>query len=551
MFKKQMRSVIMFLLIAVLVVPFFATPVSATYENTYSNTGNMRDDIIGVALTQVGYSEGSNNYTKYGVWYGQPNSPWCGMFVSWCANQAGIPTSILKRTGIASPSSFGLSYQSGNNYTPQKGDLFFKKGFSHVGLVYYTEGDYFYTVEGNTSTTGYEGTSVMIRKRKTSDFYFSSPNYSGSSNSGCSHNYETKIEAEHPHKEFKTCTKCGNKTYTGNSITTENCKTCVQEACDHNFNTWKNVDNNNHSRVCSKCDLSQTKSHDWKVGEVTKEATCVDKGIQKITCTDCGAESSKSIDATGIHNYTDFSYIDETEHQKVCSVCNEQTTSEHTLSNDWKHDSLYHWTSCEDCNGRIRHQEHTFPNGCLEPCYDCGYVMTSGHKGNGEKHSSESYHWELCIRCGQETAKTTHNYSSDCDEYCNDCNFKRKITGKHNDVLHANASGHWCECASCARTTEITEHIADKNAEEWDALLCVHCNFELRSADRHIHEFTQVQHDATTHWGSCVCGALMEAEVHSWDIKTGTCCVCQVSNIPEETSGFGNFLIGLFSNLFK
>ena len=109
MFKKQIRSLITIILIVVLMIPFFTIEANAAYENTYANTGNMRNDIIGVALTQVGYTEGANNYTKYGVWYGQPNSPWCGMFVSWCANQAGIPTSVLKRTGIANPSNFGLS----------------------------------------------------------------------------------------------------------------------------------------------------------------------------------------------------------------------------------------------------------------------------------------------------------------------------------------------------------------------------------------------------------------------------------------------------------
>ena len=114
MFKFRLRSMITFLLVATLILPFFVTPVSAAYENTYTNTGNMRDDIIGVALTQVGYSEGSNNYTKYGVWYGLSNSPWCGMFVSWCANEAGIPNSVLKKTGLANPSNFGLIYQSGD-----------------------------------------------------------------------------------------------------------------------------------------------------------------------------------------------------------------------------------------------------------------------------------------------------------------------------------------------------------------------------------------------------------------------------------------------------
>ena len=55
---------------------------SAAYENTYTNTGNQRDDIIGVAKTQIGYREGNNNDTKYGDWYGLPNQPWCAMFIS-------------------------------------------------------------------------------------------------------------------------------------------------------------------------------------------------------------------------------------------------------------------------------------------------------------------------------------------------------------------------------------------------------------------------------------------------------------------------------------
>ena len=68
MFKKQTRSLVTLILIVVLMIPFFAIQANAAYENTYSNTGNMRNDIIGVALTQVGYTEGANNYTKYGVW---------------------------------------------------------------------------------------------------------------------------------------------------------------------------------------------------------------------------------------------------------------------------------------------------------------------------------------------------------------------------------------------------------------------------------------------------------------------------------------------------
>lgn len=552
MYKKRIRSVITMILIVTLVVPFFATPVSAAYENTYKNTGNMRNDIIGVALTQVGYREGSNNYTKYGVWYGQPNAPWCGMFVSWCAKEAGIPTSVLKRTGIANPNNFGLSYKDGKNYTPKKGDLFFKKGFSHVGLVYYTDGAYFYTIEGNTSTNSANGHSVLIRKRKISDFYFSSPNYSGSgsSNSGCDHNYATKVESTHPHKEYKVCSKCNKKSYTGNEIASDSCKTCIQNACSHSFSQWKKISDGKHSRICSKCELEQTKAHNWTEGKLLKEATCVDKGSRQIICSDCGTESTKTIDATGQHTYGDFSYINESEHQKVCNVCDKQTNSAHTLSNNWQHDTIYHWTSCADCGGRIRHGEHSFPGGCLEPCEICGYVIAEGHKGNGEKEYNETQHWETCNRCGMDTDIHDHVYTSDCDEICNSCGYRRAGTLPHQDVYHADKTGHWRRCTSCTRVTDIVSHAPDQNAAEWDDLLCTNCGFELRSSDAHIHVFETVECDAATHWGTCVCGEVMEPEVHTWDFQTGKCSVCDTENAPEDQEST-NILVILWNNLWK
>ena len=64
--------------------------VSADYENTYTNTGNQRADIIGVAKTQIGYTEGSNNNNKYGAYFSANNVSWCAYFIVWCARQAGI-----------------------------------------------------------------------------------------------------------------------------------------------------------------------------------------------------------------------------------------------------------------------------------------------------------------------------------------------------------------------------------------------------------------------------------------------------------------------------
>lgn len=156
-----------------------AVTVFAAYENTHTNTGNQAADIVAVAQTQVGYLEGSlsgtvagsNNYTKYGVWYdnnvdsgGFSYSAWCAMFVSWCANQAGIPSSIVyyhaycpygvswfKDRGL-----FQYSAYRGGSYTPKAGDIIYfapvgSTVSSHVGIVRYASGGYVYTIEGNTS----------------------------------------------------------------------------------------------------------------------------------------------------------------------------------------------------------------------------------------------------------------------------------------------------------------------------------------------------------------------------------------------------------------
>ena len=201
------------------------------YENTYVNTGNQRQDILGVALTQIGYEETGNNDTKYGTWYGLPYNPWCAMFVTWCARQADIPTDVLKRSAKADPRSgyFGISCFYSSQRLPSPGDLFFTTGNTHVGLVYYVEGEYFYTIEGNSnpnlSTDGY---CVISNKRKLSDFKFASPAYKGGDKD---HNYVLKQEAAHPHKTYYQCSTCNASHYTGNTVCAKGCSQCFSCGC--------------------------------------------------------------------------------------------------------------------------------------------------------------------------------------------------------------------------------------------------------------------------------------------------------------------------------
>lgn len=182
MLKNRWISFITTIVLLVSMLSIFAIGVAANeaYPNTHINTGDHRRDIIGVALTQLGYKEGPGNDTKYGDWYNLPYNPWCAMFVSWCADQAEIPTTILNKSALASPavSCFNIACYDSSQYTPVSGDLFFTKSYSHVGLVYYVEGDYFYSLEGNSNDNGSnEGERVVSIKRKLSDYKYGVPKY--------------------------------------------------------------------------------------------------------------------------------------------------------------------------------------------------------------------------------------------------------------------------------------------------------------------------------------------------------------------------------------
>ena len=119
--------------------------------------------LVQIALGEEGYVEGNNNYTKYGVWYGEKhgkefeNGAWCAMFVSWCANQANISTTIIPEyASCAAGKQFFISngnFKYKEDYVPTTGDIIFftSNGASHTGIVVKSENGKVYTIEGNTS----------------------------------------------------------------------------------------------------------------------------------------------------------------------------------------------------------------------------------------------------------------------------------------------------------------------------------------------------------------------------------------------------------------
>lgn len=181
--KKTLLRIFTGLLAMVLVFSVVPAQVwaASSYPNTHVNTGDQAADIVAIAVSQAGYCEGSlsgnpsyassNNYQKYGQWYdanvdniGVTRAAWCAAFVSWCANQAGIPSSTMYYHAYCpygvnwfrNQGRFKYAASRGGSYVPKAGDIVYfapagSSVSSHVGIVRYVKNGYVYTVEGNTS----------------------------------------------------------------------------------------------------------------------------------------------------------------------------------------------------------------------------------------------------------------------------------------------------------------------------------------------------------------------------------------------------------------
>lgn len=147
---------------------------------------DQKRKIIEIAQSQINYREGPNNATKYGAWYGMDNQPWCAMFISWCAAQAGISEKIIPKLAYV-PYMVDFfkaqkRYRSKKLYWPSPGDIIFFGDASHVGLVESVSGNTIVTIEGNTSRTGNSsnGDGVYRRYRNCADNWimgYATPDY--------------------------------------------------------------------------------------------------------------------------------------------------------------------------------------------------------------------------------------------------------------------------------------------------------------------------------------------------------------------------------------
>ena len=136
------------------------------WQNMFANypyIENLRSDLVGIAKTQVGYTESKLNfqigddgvrrgYNRYGAWYGIPYTDWSAQFVSFCLHYAGAESS--EAPGNTGANSMAESWKAlgkyafAGDYTPKAGDLVFFKD-NTVGIVAETHAASIHFIQGD------------------------------------------------------------------------------------------------------------------------------------------------------------------------------------------------------------------------------------------------------------------------------------------------------------------------------------------------------------------------------------------------------------------
>lgn len=131
-----------------------------------SGTKDGAAAIVKVANSQIGVKESPYNNVKYNTWYygkevkdrnsRDTSHAWCVVFISWCADRAGISTDVVPKTaGVGSIMNFyknaGRYKTRSSGYVPKAGDIAIFGNASHAGIVVACDGKTVSIVEGNYS----------------------------------------------------------------------------------------------------------------------------------------------------------------------------------------------------------------------------------------------------------------------------------------------------------------------------------------------------------------------------------------------------------------
>ena len=133
----------------------------------------MKNEILDLARSQIGYQEGSGNKTKYAKYFDteawqwfntkKQGAEWCAIFICWLFCQVMGSDAARVFLGCPAPKNncaagvkYLNQYMTAKGYkvdkkTGQPGDVIFLNSNKHVGLIEEVKDDKYITIEGNKS----------------------------------------------------------------------------------------------------------------------------------------------------------------------------------------------------------------------------------------------------------------------------------------------------------------------------------------------------------------------------------------------------------------
>lgn len=290
-------------------------------------------------------------------------------------------------------------------------------------------------------------------------------------------------------------------------------------------------------------------------------------GVPNMTAEDgavsCGAGGA-TVTVSCNHNYDDWSKVDDTNHGKTCSICQNVQKEAHKWDNGTtikqvtcKEDGQIKLT-CTTCSATetiyiAKTDDHTYGNWAKvndtthkHTCTVCSKEETASHTWNSGTVTKKATCKEegvmvyTCTACNatktESIAKlTTHTYDHACDTDCNVCGVTRTTTHNYKTSWSKDKTNHWHECSVCKCKKDIAAHTPGAEATETKAQTCTICGYVIKAALGHKHNYaTTWTTDDAGHWYACS-GCEEKGSYVAHDFENACDKDCSICGYTRET----------------
>lgn len=283
---------------------------------------------------------------------------------------------------------------------------------------------------------------------------------------------------------------------------------------------------------CQQCSFERAAgSHSFQFERTHKTPTCTERGEALYRCTTCSKEELRSEGEPVGHRWGDWSGLDQSIHQRSCSVCDATEQGNHTETKTTEavpatctEDGRSADTVCSVCS-------YILEQGTVTPKLGHDYIA-------GIYNKSLSGHSRTCVRCNLSTEESPHSYrKTDCTKptSCTVCKWQRE-GGNHSFEVKEVISAATCtepaykllHCTACDEEETVEDgkplgHLRTKYLEydeNQHMVICERCDCFIENASHQLN-------DGNCYFGrSCqFCGYTTPSKSHVGirDDKSATC----------------------------